>query len=184
MTVRVHNHKAVDTPVDMVRPHPDNPRVGNVDAIAESITVNGFYGALIVQKSSGHIVAGNHRWKAAVQLGMSHVPAIMVDVDDEEAVRILLADNRTSDLGKYDDSALAALLSSLPNLDGVGYTPDDLAKLLPDVTERPSVEDEVLRPAPQSSWFLVRAPLALHTDVADALQAVADRVAIYTSVTS
>lgn len=181
MTVRVHNHKAVDTPVDMVRPHPENPRVGNVDAIAESITVNGFYGALIVQKSSGHIVAGNHRWKAAVQLGMSHVPAIMVDVDDEEAVRILLADNRTSDMGAYDDSALASLLSSLPSLDGTGYTPDDLALLLPDVTDRPTKEDEPLIVPLEFSWFLVGVPVERHTEAAAALESIRDFATIRAS---
>ena len=181
MTVRVHNHKVVDVPVDTVKPHPENPRLGNVDAIAESIQVNGFYGALIVQKSTGFIVAGNHRWKAAVQLGMTQVPAIMVDVDDEEAVRILLADNRTSDMGTYDDSALANLLSSLPTLDGTGYTPDDLSALLPDITDRPPKEDEPIRPPMETSWFLVRAPLDRHTEVADVLKQVEDVVTIYTS---
>ena len=179
--VNVLNTKVVDVPIDMVSPHPENPRVGNVDAIADSILTNGFYGALIVQKSTNHIIAGNHRWKAAVQLGMKTVPTIMVDVDDEAAVRILLADNRTSDLGTYDDSALAALLSSLPNLDGTGYTPDDLSELLPDITNRPPKEDEPLRPPLETSWFLVRAPLDRHTQVAEALKPVEDVVTIYTS---
>lgn len=179
--VRVHNHKAVDVPVGSVQPHPQNPRIGNVDAIADSVETNGFYGTLIVQKSSGNIIAGNHRWKAAVQLGMETVPAIMVDVDDEEAVRILLADNRTSDLGSYDDSSLADLLSSLPTLDGTGYTPDDLAKLLPDITERPPKEDEPLRPPFETSWFLVKVPLDFHGKVAEALEGVTDVAQVFTS---
>jgi hypothetical protein len=179
--VNVLNTKVVDVPIDTVSPHPDNPRVGNVDAIADSILTNGFYGALIVQKSTNHIIAGNHRWKAAVQLGMKTVPSIMVDVDDEAAVRILLADNRTSDLGTYDDSALATLLSSLPTLDGTGYTPDDLSALLPDITDRPPKEDEPLRPPMETSWFLVRAPLDRHTQVAEVLKQVEDVVTIFTS---
>ena len=35
--------------------HPDNPRRGNVDEIRSSIRINGFYGALVVQRSTGHI---------------------------------------------------------------------------------------------------------------------------------
>ncbi|WP_139806694.1 hypothetical protein [Deinococcus hopiensis] len=60
--VRILNGMAVLVPVSDLKPHPRNPNVGNVDVIAESIKVNGFYGALVVQKSTGYILKGNHTW--------------------------------------------------------------------------------------------------------------------------
>lgn len=117
-------------------PHPRNPRQGDVGAIHTSIEANGFYGAVIVQKSTGHILAGNHRVLAAEHAGATKVPIIEVDCDDETALRILLADNRTNDLASYDNANLAGLLQELidgPGLDGTGYEPDDLDTLLGDL---------------------------------------------------
>lgn len=108
-------------PVASLTPHPRNPRKGDTPAIAKSITHNGFYGAVVAQRSTGFILAGNHRLKAAVSTGAAEVPVIWVDCDDERALRILLADNRTNDLAGYDEAALAELLGSLPSLEGTGY---------------------------------------------------------------
>ena len=93
--------------VERLVPHPENPRRGNVDAVVESIRTNGFYGALVVQRSTRHVLAGNHRLLAARQLGMDEDPVAWVDCDDERARRILVADNRSSDLAVWDDEALA-----------------------------------------------------------------------------
>ena len=66
---------------------------------------------------------------------MQDVPVYWVDVDDAEAKRILLADNRVSDLATWDDTILVSLLESLANDDallGSGYDGDDLDALLYD----------------------------------------------------
>lgn len=121
-------------PVDSITPHPDNPRIGDVGAIHESIKAHGFYGSVIVQKSTGHILAGNHRWKAARFAKLGEIPVTYIDVDDETAKRILVADNRTSDLGDYDREQLADILKSLAattaGLAGLGYDEEDLNQLL------------------------------------------------------
>ena len=123
--------------VDKLRCHPANPREGDVGAVWESIEQNGFFGALVVQKSSGHVLAGNHRLLAAREAGMDEVPVIYVDVDDEHAMRILLADNRTSDIATYDGEGLADLLEHLASTDdglaGTGYDGDALDELLDDL---------------------------------------------------
>lgn len=116
--------------------HPRNPRQGDVGAISVSIERNGFYGALTVQKSTGYILGGNHRKKALAALGITRVPIIERDVDDETAMRILLADNRHSDLATYDDPLLLELLmeeAARDNLHGTGYTGDDIDLLLGDM---------------------------------------------------
>lgn len=135
--MRIINSTTELAPLDTVRPHPRNPRQGDTGAIHESIEANGFYGAIIAQKSTGFILAGNHRWQAARQAGATEIPITWVDVDDDHALRILLADNRTNDLASYDDSALAELLQEIHeahgNLMGTGYDGDDLDQLLTDL---------------------------------------------------
>ena len=120
--------------LDAVQPHPRNPRQGDVGAIHQSIEANGFYGHIVAQRSSGHILAGNHRWIAAKQAGAKRIPVTWVDVDDDHALRILLADNRTNDLASYDDTSLAQLLVEIQEatggLAGTGYDGDDLDDLL------------------------------------------------------
>lgn len=120
--------------LDALRPHPKNPRRGNVESIAESVSVNGFYGAVVAQRSTGYILAGNHRWKAAASAGMSSIPVIWLDCDDAAAHRILLVDNRTNDVAGYDNTALAEVLSQLALTDaalaGTGYDAADLDELV------------------------------------------------------
>jgi len=124
--------------------HPDNPRQGDVGAIYESITTNGFYGALIVQRSTGRILAGNHRYKAARDAGLTELPAIVVDVDDDTAARILVVDNRSNDLATHDEAALVELLKGLAltpeGLAGTGFDGDDLDGLVARL-ESPSLGD-------------------------------------------
>ncbi len=121
-------------PIAKLKQHPRNPRHGDLGAISQSIDRNGFYGAVIVQKSTGYILAGNHRLKAAEENGIGGVPVIWVDVDDERALRILLADNRTNDLAGYDNAALAEILTGIQadtgNLLGTGYDGEALENLL------------------------------------------------------
>lgn len=119
------------TSVDELRQHPQNPRAGDVELIAESIDVNGFYGAVVAQRSTGYVLAGNHRLLAARKLGIDSLPVLWVDVDDDAARRILLVDNRANDLASYDEAQLVELLQELDNeLDGTGYSEADLAAML------------------------------------------------------
>lgn len=117
-----------------LRPHQENPKNGDTDAIVESIINNGLYRPLYVT-SDGTILAGNHTYHAALELGATTLPVIRLDVDTDHARRILLGDNRISDLGRYDDALLLDLLDRLTEdagpdgLSGTGYTVDD-AELL------------------------------------------------------
>ena len=126
--------KVQDVAIDEVIPHPQNVRQGDVGAIAESLRIHGQYRPIVVQKSSGYILAGNHTWKAAKSLGWPKISVTYIDVDDEQAKRILLVDNRANDLATYDDASLASLLQELASteasLEGTGFDGDDLDDLL------------------------------------------------------
>jgi len=123
--------------IGSVRPHPKNVRQGDIGAISESLKAHGQYRSIVVQRSTGHILAGNHTWKAAKALGWSHISTHFIDCDDEQAMRILLADNRANDLATYDQSALATVLAELNATDlglaGTLYDGDALDDVIKDM---------------------------------------------------
>lgn len=123
--------------VDALKPHERNVNQGDLGAIVQSIDANGFYGAVVAQQSTGKILAGNFRWRAAISQGLKFIPVLWLDVDDAAALRILLADNRTNRLGSDDPAKLTELLQSIlsdvGNLAGTGYTNEDLDELLSDL---------------------------------------------------
>jgi ParB-like chromosome segregation protein Spo0J len=116
-------------PINELKPYPRNPRRGDVDEIAKSLEVNGQYKPIVANRRDGSILAGNHTWRAARSLGWKTIAVSWVDVDESEAARIVLADNRTSDMSVYDDSKLLELLQSIPELDGTGFTQVDIEQL-------------------------------------------------------
>lgn len=132
-------------PIDEVSNHPRNVRQGDVGAIAESLKEHGQYRPIVVQRSTGYVLAGNHTLKAAKALGWKKVAVTYVECDDERALRILLADNRTNDLATYDDGALAELLKELTEsetgLAGTMYDGDALDQLLSDLAETNFTEE-------------------------------------------
>lgn len=121
--------------IDMaaLTPFPGNARRGNVDVIRESVRANGQYRALVVRKlpdGTLQVLAGNHTKQALEAEGFSQARCDVIECTDDEATRIVLADNKTSDFGFYEDDALLSLLETLDDLEGTGYTPDDLDDLL------------------------------------------------------
>lgn len=137
-------------PIAQLIEHPDNARRGDEAAIDASMAAHGFYGAVLVQASTRRIIAGNHRTRVARRRGDTTVPVLLVDVDDDRARRILLADNRTNDRASYDRDELARLLGELAGTDdvfaGTGWDNDDLGALLrslerDDAGARPTLAD-------------------------------------------
>ena len=126
--------KQLAHPITEFKTHPRNVRQGDVGAITESLNAHGQYRAIVVQKSTGYVLAGNHTLMAAKALGWKEVAATFVDCDDEQALRILLVDNRANDLAMYDDRALADVLKELAStelgLDGSLFNGDDLDDLI------------------------------------------------------
>ena len=119
-------------PIDTIQQHPENYNNGDVEAIMESIEVNGMYRPLYVQKSTGYIVAGNHTWLACKMLEAEMIPVVYVDLDDHQARKILVADNRIAALARPDDAQLLNLLDRVAldtGLAGTGFTETDVEAL-------------------------------------------------------
>lgn len=113
-------------PTASLIPHPANARRGDVEVIKESLIAHGQFVPLVAQRSTRHIVKGNHTWQAADELGLAKVDVVWLDVDDDQALRIMLVDNRTADLGRYEEQSLTDLLAGLDGLAGTGYEAGDL----------------------------------------------------------
>jgi len=131
-----------------LKPYQRNPRNGDLEAIEESLKINGQYRPIVVRKPQMEILAGNHTYMAALALEWTHIAVTFVECTDEQAARIVLVDNRTNDLAKYDDGLLVALLTDLKvdagTLSGSGYSQRDYDKLLARTNhvedEKPEVE--------------------------------------------
>jgi hypothetical protein len=149
-----------------LRLYPGNPRRGDLEAIKDSLRRHGQYRPIVANRGTGEVLAGNHLLLAARELGFEQLAVAFVDVDHEQAKRIVAVDNRTSDLASYDPESLAALLSSLPDLAGTGYGDADLSRLLdelaaPAEAEEPPPLPPTGRDPPRRALRPRRAPPAL-----------------------
>jgi ParB-like chromosome segregation protein Spo0J len=133
-------------PIDSLSLHPDNPREGDIGSIVTSIRQNGWFGSVVVQKSTGYVLAGNHRLQAAKICGIKEVPVFWVDCNDDRAKAILLADNKTAELASWNDHALLALLQEADAnsyLLDTAFDQDDIQKLLSKLNADESPDGDV-----------------------------------------
>lgn len=122
-----------------------NPRIGDIDAVAKSYKQFGQRKPIVATKDYV-VIAGNHQLAAARQLGWDKIAVVITDDDELTAKAFALADNRTAELGSYDDDLLADLLSevsSVPELmDSTGFSEDDLFDLI-GFDDEPEEEQEI-----------------------------------------
>lgn len=129
-------------PADLATFH-KNPRVGDVGAIAASLQANGQYRPIVVNKGThtgrpNEVLAGNHTLMAIRTLAEDdakdtrwhNVETWLIDVDDDRANRIVLADNKTSELGYLDDSLVLPLLEGMDTLDGTAFSAEELDRMM------------------------------------------------------
>ena len=85
--------------LDRIRPNPFQPRIrmdsARLQELADSITENGVLQPIVVRsRPEGYeIVAGERRWKAAQQAGLSRIPAVVQDLSDERMVEVAVVEN-------------------------------------------------------------------------------------------
>jgi ParB-like chromosome segregation protein Spo0J len=101
----------INADIESLKPHPDNARRGDVAAIMRSLERFGQQKPIVVQRSTGYVVAGNHTLEAAKRLGWKTIQAVVQDLDDESARQYLITDNATSDRSTYDRDKQSKLLT-------------------------------------------------------------------------
>lgn len=116
-------------PVESLVLLPDNPRHGDIGALVESLARFGQQKPIVVN-ADGVILAGNHTYQAAVELGWESIWVVESQLEGREQSGFALADNRLSDLATYDHEILLDQLKMLDDLTGTGYDADDMDELL------------------------------------------------------
>ena len=97
-----------------IRPYFNNPRdnSGAIEPTMQSIKRFTFTKPIIVDRD-GVIIAGHTRYIAAFRLGMTEVPVIYSDLNEEQAKAFRIADNKLAEKSYFDDTKLIRELKEL-----------------------------------------------------------------------
>ena len=110
-------NKIIMKKISEVRPYVRNPRKNDktVDLLVEVIPKVGFNVPLVIDKA-GVIVKGHARYAAAIRLGMTELPCVVTDADEETIRLDRLTDNKISEFSEWIDEEMMHELDTL-NLD-------------------------------------------------------------------
>lgn len=91
---------SVELRLDQIEPNPDQPRKifdkQALDELSENIKNYGLLQPIVVRPTfSGvyQIIAGERRYRASIQAGLTTVPVIIKEIDDAEAMEIAIIEN-------------------------------------------------------------------------------------------
>lgn len=156
--VRIVNGDVTVEPIGSLKPHPDNPNVGALEEIRESIRVNGFYGYVVARLETREILAGNHRWMAAQAEGLETVPVFWLDVDDIQARKIVAVDNRAAEDSGVDLVRLKDVLEAIGDTEGTGYPSGTLKEVVALLNKREPGGDGEPEDKPDLETWSARVP--------------------------
>jgi len=86
-------------PINDVVPSPLQPRThfaqGQLDELKDSISQHGIIQPLIVRRVNGkmELIAGERRWRASKELGLTEVPIVIREATDHEVLEMALIEN-------------------------------------------------------------------------------------------
>ncbi len=118
-------------PIDNLHEDPANARVGHdVARIAASLQAYGQRKPIVANRlQEGKIEAGNGTFRAARQLGWTHLAVVFVDDDPATAAAYGVADNRVGEFSRWDEDVLRELLPTTGDL-FTGFEPAELDELV------------------------------------------------------
>lgn len=119
--------------ISSVSPDPDQPRkefdMTQLDELADSIREKGVLQPILVsQLATGgfRIIAGERRYRAALQAGLKEIPAIVRDFDEQERREVALIENiQRTDLNPLEEAAAYRELMTMH-----GLSQEELSKRL------------------------------------------------------
>jgi ParB family chromosome partitioning protein len=118
-------------PLEEIETNPDQPRtsVGDLKELAKSIEAKGVLEPLLVRPMGDgryRIIAGERRFRAAMEAGLTEVPCIEFDVPENEVIEIALIENlHRKDLHPFEEAEGYAGLAKRH-----GYTQQQIADAL------------------------------------------------------
>jgi ParB family chromosome partitioning protein len=162
--------------IDAIVPNPFQPREefdeGGIAALADSIEQVGVLQPILVRPAADgyQLIAGERRWRAARQAGLTVIPAIVREVRDVSALEHAVIEN----LHRQDLNALEEAAAYQQLIDDFGFTQEALAQRVG--KSRPAVANtlRLLKLPPAIQGLLIDGRLAAAH--ARALLGVEDRV--------
>lgn len=116
-------------PLSAIRPNPFQPRQQVSDEelapLASSIKEHGLLQPIIVRpKDEGYeLVVGERRWRAAQKAGLTEIPAIVRQCNDDELLAVALIENlQREDLNPLDEARAYQML-----MERFGFTQEEIA---------------------------------------------------------
>ena len=165
-----------ELPIGAIVPNPFQPREefdeGGIAALADSIEQVGVLQPILVRPATDgyQLIAGERRWRAAQQAGLTVIPAIVREVRDVSALEHAVIEN----LHRQDLNALEEAAAYQQLIDDFGFTQEALAQRVG--KSRPAVANtlRLLKLPPSIQGLLIDGRLAAAH--ARALLGVEDRV--------
>ena len=166
-----------ELPIDSIVPNPFQPREefdeGGIASLADSIEQVGVLQPILVRPAAEggyQLIAGERRWRASQQAGLTVIPAIVKEIRDVSALEQAVIEN----LHRQDLNALEEAAAYQQLIDDFGFTQEQLAQRVG--KSRPSVANtlRLLNLPPAIQGLLIDGRLAAAH--ARALLPVEDRV--------
>lgn len=116
--------------VDEVKPNPYQPRKKfddeKIQELSESIKQHGVFTPIIVKKAvrGYELVTGERRLRASKLAGLEKIPAILMELDDQQMMEIALLEN----IQREDLNAIEEAQGYEKLIKKLGYTQEELAK--------------------------------------------------------
>jgi len=120
----------LEVPLDQIEANPNQPRkafdLAALDELTASIRHSGMIQPIVVRRlGEGYqLIAGERRWRAARQAGLTRIPAVVREVSDAESLELALVENLLrEDLNPMEEAeAYQKLLAQY------GWTQEELAQ--------------------------------------------------------
>lgn len=147
MTREYDRYEHVHRPTELLQPYEKNSRVHSPHQLRKlrgAVEQFGFTNPLLIDEDD-RIIAGHGRWSVARAMGLAEVPCIIVaGLTEAERKALVIADNRLSDLGRFDTDLLLQELGELSedglDLGSIGFDPSDMDALFHGSGEEPKTD--------------------------------------------
>jgi ParB family chromosome partitioning protein len=117
-------------PIEDIDPNPNQPRqaVGDLSELVASVREKGVLEPILVRPSGSRfeIIAGERRYRAAMEVGLAEMPCVVREADDAEMMEIALVENlQRKDLNAFEEADGLKVLA-----ESYGYTHEKMAQKL------------------------------------------------------
>lgn len=119
--------------ISELKPYDKNPRKHDksLPELIKSIEQFGFTQPIVIDQNN-RIVAGHGRYQACLKLNRSAVPCVRVELTDHEYHKLMLADNKITELSKWDKNLLKECMEILGDIQSIevpAFSNDEIDKI-------------------------------------------------------